>query len=230
MVAPNKPRASGVQGSSEEAKEEVSKMMDTHSEELPEENPKYNLRTPKFSRMRFDWGTADDRMVMERAKTAVDVRINREFRDALFVLNDIYAIIRKPETDEFGQPKFDHFNLPLWERGMDGRYTEDFTLMTRRQMEHFIGLITVRLFDWEQTAADMWAQAMFAKAQFEERFAIAFDSPMSGTVDDRRAAGNRDAAEERYFAIFTTYLSRRADAIVRSADRLSQRMKDLLTA
>lgn len=229
MVQANKARASGISGSAEEARDEVARLEELHTEELPEENLKYALRTPKFTRMRFDWAP-DDRMVVERARATVDGRITREFADVLYLLNDIYTIIRKQEVDEFGDPKFDHFNLPIWERGPDGRYIEDFTLMTRRQMEHFIGLITVRLFDWEQKAADLWADAMFAKAQFEERFAIAFDAPMSGTVDDRRAAGNKDAAEERYFAIYATYLSRRADAVVRSADRLSQRMKDLLTA
>ena len=38
-------------------------------------------------------------------------------------------------------------------------------------------------------------------AKEAQRFALAFDAPMSGTVDDRKAAGNIDAREERYFAI-----------------------------
>ena len=70
---------------------------------------------------------------------------------------------------------------------------------------------------------------MFAKAQWEERFSIAFDAPMSGTVDDRRAAGNIDAREERYFAIFLSLYSRKADSIVRSMELLSQRLRDSMT-
>jgi hypothetical protein len=37
-----------------------------------------------------------------------------------------------------------------------------------------------------------------------------------------------EAADERYFAIFESVLSRKADAIVRSMERLSQRLKDVM--
>lgn len=228
MVQAFKPRSSGVLGSSEEARQQVEALEQTHLENLPEESPRWE-RTPKFARMRFDWGSREERLVIETGKAAVESRIMREFADAFNVLNEVYSIIRKQAVDASGDPVVDSLGQPVWERNSDGSFTEDFTALSHRQMRHFIGVITTRLFYWEQIAADLWAEAMFAKARFEERFAIAFDSPMSGTVDDRRSAGNRDAAEERYFAIHMTHLSRRADAIVRSADRLSQRLKDLIS-
>lgn len=228
MVQSFKPRSSGILGSSEEARQQAEMLDETHEEALPEESPHWG-RTPKFARMRFDWGSREERLVIETGRAAVDSRIMKEFADAFSVFSEIYSIIRKQTVSENGDPIFDSLGQPVWERNSDGSFVEDFSALSHRQMRHFIGVITTRLFYWEQITADIWSEAMFAKARFEERFAIAFDNPMSGTVDDRRSAGNRDAAEERYFAIHMTHLSRRADAIVRSADRLSQRLKDLIS-
>jgi hypothetical protein len=82
------------------------------------------------------------------------------------------------------------------------------------------------MFGWEQRAADAWGEAMFAKAQWEERFAIDYDAPFTGTIEDRTAKGNIGAREERYFAIFLSLYSRKADAVVRSLALLGQRLKD----
>lgn len=226
----NKVRASGETAATAEAKEAAAQVDQPVTVTLPEESPQWQSRTPKFARMRFDWATPEDRLAVERARTAVEGRIVREFADAFSILNGIYGVIRDPELHPDGTPVTDQWGYPVWKRTPDGFYLEDFTRLSHKQMEHYTGIITTRLFEWEQAAADLWAQAMFAKAQFEDRFAIAFDAPMSGTVDDRRAAGTKDAAEERYFAIYVTHLSRRADAVVRSMERLAQRLKDLLTA
>lgn len=226
----NKVRASGMSAADSEARLEAERLPEPHTEQLPEESPTWQSRTPRFTRMRFDWPTREERQVMDRARIGVNTRIVNEFRDAYFILNAIYDVIREPELDVNGNVKVDQFGMTVWAKTPTGFYIEDFTKLTRKQMEHFVGLITTRLFEWEQMAADLYAEALFAKAQFEERFAISFDAPLSGTVDDRRASANRDAAEERYFAIFETHLSRRADAIVRSMDRLSQRLKDILSA
>ena len=69
---------------------------------------------------------------------------------------------------------------------------------------------------------------MFGKAMFTERFAIEYDAPMSGTIDDRNAVGNVKAAEDRYFALMLTSVSRRADAIVRTLNNLALRLRDTI--
>ncbi len=227
MTQSGKRRASGETGAVEESKEQGEQLTEPISVDLPDESPSF--RTPKFMRMRFNWANDDERRVIERARGAVDRAIQTEFFDAYLIMNQIYDIVRFPLLDGNGEPRKDAHGFILWEAEASGVPREDFTRLTRAQKEHFIGLLTTRLFAWEQRAANLWTESMFAKAQFEERFSIAYDAPMSGTVDDRRARGNMDAAEERYFAIFKTSLSRRADAIVRSMDRLAQRLKDTLT-
>ena len=90
--------------------------------------------------------------------------------------------------------------------------------------------LTINLVFWEQRAADAWGESMFAKASWEERQAIGYDAPTRGTVDDRHAKGTIDSREERYFAILQAYRSRKADAMVRSMERLAQRLKDSMVA
>ena len=69
---------------------------------------------------------------------------------------------------------------------------------------------------------------MFSKGMFVERFSIEYDAPMHGTIDDRNARGNKEAAEERYFALMNSSVSRKADALVRTMTNLQLRIKDTL--
>lgn len=195
---------------------------------LPGEDPRSRFRTPGFSRMRTSW-SREDSVILQGAKAAVDGQIMRNFADAYDVMNQVYDLVRTPEMDEQGVVMTDQWGFTVWVRTPAGGYDEDFTRMTLKQREDLMFKITTRLFAWEQRAADAWSEAMFAKAQWEERHSIGFDAPMSGTVDDRKAAGNLAATEERYFAIFLSTYSRKADSIVRSMERLGQRLKDAMT-
>lgn len=217
-------RAHGESTAEEVTKEEADKLEEPVQPELPEERAKV-FRTPGFSRMRTTW-SSEDWHVVARAQQAVEGRIIHNFADAFEVMNTVYDLVRTAETDENGEVVRDRFGFTVWKRTPSGSYDEDFTRLTGKQKEDLLFRITTRLFDWEQRAADAWGEAMFAKAQWEERFAIAFDAPMTGTVDDRKAAGNIDAREERYFAIFMSLYSRKAEAIVRSLSLLGQRIKD----
>ena len=104
---------------------------------------------------------------------------------------------------------------------------EDFSKLRQPQKEHFMFSLTTRLFLWQQQAADVWAEAMFAKAQWEERFSIGYDAGRGGTIEGRTAKGRIDAREERYFAVLMSVHSRKADALVRSLELLTQRLKGL---
>lgn len=223
-------RASGERASEEEAKEQSEAMTEPLDDRVLHEERERTFRTPGFSRMRTDW-RSDDRPIIEHARAVVDGRILANFQDAYQVMHEVYDLVRTPQVDEeTGEVLKDQWGFPLWKQTVSGSYEEDWTRLTLKQKNNLLFTITTRLFDWEQRAADAWGEAMFAKAQFEERFAIAFDAPMAGTVDDRRAAGNIDAREERYFAIFLTLYSRKADAVVKTLALLGQRLKDSMQA
>ncbi len=220
-------RASGQTVAEEIIKEEAKEADEPVRVELPEERAR-TFRTPGFSRMRISW-TPSDAAIISQALAAVDGRILNAFADAYHLMHELFEIVREPVLKDDGTPEKDKWGFTVWARTPAGGWVEDFTKLTLRQKENFVFQITTRIFEWEQRAADVWGEAMFAKAAWEERFSIGFDAPMSGTVDDRRAAGNIDAREERYFAIFASLYSRRADAIVRSMGLLGQRIKDSLT-
>jgi len=185
-------------------------------------------RTPGFQRMRLDW-TTEDHAILDRAKATADGRLLREFPDAYRILNRIYDVVRTVATGPDGEPQKDQFGLAVWKKSQLGGFEEDFTKLSLKEKEDFLFSITTHSFEWQQQAADSWGEAMLAKAQWEERFSIGFDAPASGTVEDRTAHGRLDARDERYFALFLSMYSRKADALVRSIELLAQRLKDSMT-
>ncbi len=187
-----------------------------------------SFRTPGFQRMRLDWKSGD-REIISQAKNVAEGRLLREFPDAYRLLYSIYDMVRTPVVNADGEIETDHHGIPKWVRNPVGGYVEDFTKIGLKQKEDLLFAITTHLFEWQQLAADAWAEAMFAKAQWEERFSIGFDAPINGTVDDRTAAGRLDAREERYFALYCSMYSKKADALIRSLELIGQRLKDSMS-
>lgn len=220
-------RAHGESAAVEEAKTEVDNITEPIESDVLDEERKKTFRTLGFSRMRTSWNS-DDRQVIQHAQSVVEGRILANFADAYQVMHEVYDLVRTPSIDEHGEIITDQWGFTIWKKTISGSYEEDWTALTLRQKQNLLFTITTRLFDWEQRAADAWGEAMFSKAQFEERFALGFDEPMSGTVDDRRAHANIESREERYFAIFLTIYSKRADSIVRVMGLLGQRIKDTM--
>jgi len=223
-VEPGTTRKSGKTGAEEDAITAAQEMPRDMTDALPDEEVE-QVRTPKFMRMRTSW-TRDEGLLMRQVFSECDTIIGNTFGDAMVILGEIMDLIREPLTIE-GEIQHDRDGKPLYRRNAYGGYVEDFTRLTSRQMADFFGRITIRLFAWEQEAANMRGAALFAKAAFEEQYAIAYDEPVGRvTVEGRQAIANSDAAEERYHAVFRTIVSHRADAVVRSMERISQRLKD----
>jgi len=187
-------------------------------------------RTPGFQRMRLDW-SSDDRDVLNRAKSTAEGRLYREFPEVYRLLYRVYDIVREKEVDpETGEIVLDQWQLPKWKKDQVGSFIEDFSLLGIKEKEDILFTITTHLFEWQQLAADAWGEAMFAKAQWEERFSMGYDAPMSGTIEARTAAGRLDSRDERYFALYVSMYSRKADALIRSLELLGQRIKDSIVS
>jgi hypothetical protein len=228
-------RASGSTPAVEDAHEVAADIvepigMDNTGEDV-EHEPR---RIPRFERLRFNYFDATERRVLQEAHHEITGIMVREFMDAYRIIDEIKHIVRIPLTDEQGETIYDANGEPEWEMTPGGRVIEDYSRLTRKQQEMYLGQITTELFAWEQKAEQMWMDAIMARARFEEHFAIAYDE-LRGTagrttVDDRKAYGTAEAAGDRYQAIYITALSRRGAALVKSMERLSQRLKDVLTA
>lgn len=230
MVKRGQQRASGATGAEEETRAKSEDLDEPIESEVLREERERRFRTPGFSRMRLNW-QGDDREVVRNARDAVDGRILHNFLDAYQIMHKVYDLVREPEVDKAtGEVAKDRFGFTIWAQDESGDYREDWSRLTRREKEDLLFAITTRLFEWEQRAGDAWGESMMAKAKWEERHAITYDAPLQGTIHDRNAKGAVGSTEERYLAIFLTWYSRRADALVRNLALLAQRLKDTLEA
>lgn len=208
---------------------EISKESDLLVEVRVHEDETKVFKTPGFSRMRTSWGKHDQHKIND-LKSIVDDQVLRLFADPFIIMNDLWEIIREPDCDPVtGAILVDRNGLPVWKKGESGFYVEDYSILTDREKENFLFKITTGVFEWKQTAADLWGEAMFAKAQWEEALAMGFTLPEGRlTVDDRTQKARLYSQDERYFAIFRTLISKRADAVVGTLELLGQRLKDTL--
>lgn len=196
----------------------------------PHEDRTKEMRTPGFARMRVDWHASDAPMMASIAKHAED-RIFTDFVDAYQVIHDIFEVVRVPKTNDEGEIVVDRHGYTVWDTAESGRYIEDYSLLGIKERSNFLHQITVRLFEWEQRAANYWGEAMFSKAQWEERFAIEFldtEGAVRKTDEGLTQKARKGSRDERYFAIYQSLCSRKADALVRSLERIGQRLKDSL--
>lgn len=214
----------------ERALEKVSAELDTPAAVDLHEDRTREMRTPGFSRMRTDWDGGDAQTV-SAVMGIVQNRIVSNFSSAFAIMNELYEIVREPVISEHGEILKDAYGFTIWRQTPSGSYKEDYSLLGHKERENLLFEITTNVFAWEQAAANAWGEAMFAKAMFEERFALTFrETPGNRpTVDDRTQHARVSAREERYFAIFVSLYSRKADAIVRSMQLLGQRLKDVIS-
>lgn len=187
--------------------------------------------TTGFARMRTDWRPGDSAEILGIVQQAQGI-IHRTFPDVYLIMNELWELVRNPVVNvSSGEIKTDVFGWPEWEKLPSGAYREDYTRLTAREKEDFLLRITTGLLEWEQKASTSWLEAMLAKGRWEEAMATGFIAPTGrATVEERTQRGRAHAAEDRYHAIFRAAVSRSAEQLVRSMERLGQRLKDSLTA
>ena len=223
MVASAQIRASGNTTADEHTKvvsKESDQSLDTDIDQ------RRRFRSPGFHRMRIEWND-EDSLILTRAKDMAEKRLIAEFPDAYQVLNSIYDKVREPVLSNCEVVK-DSNGFVVWKRDEYGNFNEDWTNLTRSEKDNLLFTLTTRMVDWEIRSQKLWGEALFAKAMWEERFSLGFDAPPSGTMGDREAKGRIESAEERYFAIFLTMLSRMSESLVKSMNILAQRLRDSL--
>lgn len=238
MVAQSQLRASGRTAGEEIAPGEADRALSPVTEDgqlgldggsLTHPEDVHSTLNPAFRRMRTDWNSPDQ-AIINQMRSAVNLLIRDQFFEIFDLLFEIFDLVREVDVDEqSGVIRLDEDNLPVWKRGPGGAYVEDWSKIGIREREAYLYRITTGMFRWEQRAADLWGEALFSKAAFEEAFSHGYEKlpDKRATIEDRTARARVEAAEQRYRAVYLSYLSRRAEAVVRSAERLGQRLKDL---
>jgi len=179
------------------------------------------LSRPNWSRMRRTWN-AEDGHEIDEIMRAADSIVRNGFPVAFSLMEQIYEAARFRKCDEVtGIALVGKDGRPMWEAGPDGTPREDWTRIGDRDRNQWLYVITTHLFEWEQQKSKLWGQAMFAKGKWEEVFSNTFQSVDAGsTVDDKTQYGQSRSMESRYFGIFQALVSRQADALVRSMERI----------
>lgn len=228
-VEKGRTRKSGRTAADEVANEEGDELLaDIEAASLDVER-KRTFSALSFSRMRTDWSEEQSPVIIRMHEAVSDAMLER-FPEAYQVMTEIFDTVRDVEVDEeTGEVKVDAHGFPIWKRSYTGGYQEDWTRLTLRQKEHFLFSITTNLWAWQQAAADLWGEAMMAKSVWQESFSRNFDYHEGrSTVDARTARGNVESAEDRYFAVYVSLLSRKADALCRSMELIGQRLRDTI--
>jgi hypothetical protein len=177
------------------------------------------FRTTSFSRMRLEWGP-EDKIKIEEIHVVAERILKAKFAVAYDLRNRIWLSVRIPlMRDGEVVPGADGY--PQWESHPNGSPVEDWGLLGDRERDQYLHEVTTHLFEWEQDAVKLWAEAMYAKVEWEQAFAGGYLAPTGRlTIDDRTQMGHNSSAEQRYFAIFRSALSRHADALIRSMKAL----------
>lgn len=199
---------------------------DAAAEETMEANPHPDrtqaFTRATFSRMRTGW-IGDDKDMIMRLEGLSDQIIRRRFSVAFGVRERLWRHVRtqrhQPGTGELLTYED---GSPQWERDEFGVPVEDWERLSDRDRRALLMIILTHMFEWELARADMWAEAMYAKGEWEEFFSYGYTAVpahvLSGkaTIEDRTHNAQKNAAEARYFALFQSALSRKADGIVRA--------------
>jgi hypothetical protein len=226
-MSDDKPRASGKSTSEEVTRDQAAELDQPIDPQLPDER-KRRFNTPGMSRIRMEW-LPEQQLAINRMHKAIDDRLANEYGDAFGLMFELYRVIREPIMRN-GEPILDSQGLPQWKVSPTGQYVEDWGKLNMKQRERFLYQITTRLFVWEQRATEAWAESMYAKVEWEMSFSTGYDQPGEGTkdtIEGRTARGKLAARDDHFLAIFRTYYSRKAEALVRSLERISQRLKDV---
>jgi hypothetical protein len=179
-----------------------------------------------FSRMRTTWLESDAVKVAEMGRIA-DLTMARCFGAAYAFMETVYFIVREPEINALTEEPLRGQDFQVrWKRDERGLPVEHWSRLGDRQRSEMLDQLMVGLVEWEQQAAAMWGSAMFAKGIWEESFAYGYTTPRDRklTIDDRTQMGHLASIEERYFAIYESILSRRADALIRGLNRIYMRL------
>lgn len=226
----NNTRFSGQTAAEEAAAIERAEVDQRLSPELPEERER-KFQRGAVGRPRMEW-LPEQQLYVREIHQVVDMRLLKEFGDVYRVLNELYHVIRNPIMVD-GKELRDEHGLVQYRTDSSGLPIEDWGRLSMKERERFLYLITTRLVFWEQKAAETWLESMIGKVEYEQAYARGFRDLEPGFKDTegtRASAGKLAAREDQYLAVIQTYYSRKAEALVRSMERLSQRLKDIHVA
>lgn len=231
MVASATQRLHGQTGAEEEARDAAAEVGQTvdGTQEAKSVLKTLNL-TRGFQRMKMDL-QGSEKDVLNSMILYMEKLIRSEFAEEYAIMNDLHWIVRE-QVEIDGEPQYDQWGYPEYVKAPDGSYVEDWSLLTQKQVKHFIFRIINSTFAGEQKSVNAWGKALLAKTRYEEAFAVQFDNHPNpkATNEVRKEHAEGTAIDYKYYAVLQTWYSRKAEGVIKRMDALHQRLKDSLVS
>lgn len=191
------------------------------------------FRSVNFSRMKRAW-TGDDAAALGEIQYAADQAIQTVFGRALRVIARLQEIARVPVIDiTSGEPEKHPNGAVKYVTDEWGDPVEDWSRLDAKTRSDVLFTLATHMYEWESNAVRLWSEAMYAKVLWEQAFSHGFrvlsGEAISGkpTIDDRTQVGHAHSAQDRYFAVFQSSISRQADALVRNLLRIQRLLENV---
>lgn len=193
------------------------------------------FRSTSFARMKTTW-SGPDAAALADVQFAAAEAIKTVFPRALRVLARLQEAAWVPVIDtSTGEPER-HLNGSVkYVTDEWGDRVEDWSRLDPKTRSDILFTITTHAYEWESNRVRLWAEAMYAKVLWEQAFSYGFrtmagsGAAISGkpTIDDRTQVGHAHSAQDRYFGVFQSSISRQADALVRTLDRIARLLENV---
>lgn len=189
---------------------------------VDEEEPlRAETRRSIFAKIEFRWRTSDER-ILDQIRAAVDAVFGALFDEAITAMDELYAEMRVPDTNQHGVVLRDSRGRVVWKLDERGLPVEEWGQLTGQDIEKcLLDVARVKLTLAPQLN-DLLLEAVFAKHIAEDAHHDAFVELLDETIPGRNAHASRKARPDKYHAFFRYYLYSHADAFMREVSNFAR--------
>lgn len=166
-----------------------------------------------MSKVEFRWRDSD-KLILDQIRAAGRAIFEREFEDAIAVLDSLYGRLRMPEVNEYGIVRTDVNGRAIWQRDERGRIVERWDNLTGQDFEKASFDLQRLQFGLSVRVNELQAEALFARHLHDDEHHEAYSAVVDGTVRDREARASREAREAKYLSFFKYVIWSGADSFM----------------
>ncbi len=167
-----------------------------------------------------------DREALEYIMGDIEHRLHVEYAQVFSMENQLLAKVRSQVPEYLGGG---------YAKAQDGSYIEDWGRLSTQDMEQFILSGSSEAFFASQRVINQFAEAAYAKYDYDDAYDDAYARMLTGTIGDKTAKAKRKTQKERWVALYKSIyykkckeLVDRLDAHVRRMERVySERKKEI---
>jgi hypothetical protein len=166
-----------------------------------------------FAKIEFSWRPSDAK-ALEQLRAAGDRAFREMYDEAITVMDNLYASVRVPQTNDEGIVLRDSAGRVLWQRDSRGHEIEDWSLLTGQDIETTLLDITRLRLALAPQLDELLLEAVFARHIADDASADGYAELLDGTIGDRNAHASRVSRQDRYHAFVRYYLYRQASTFM----------------